>query len=282
MAQTMVTREDIERGLAGLGIDGGVEVHSSLSAFGRVEGGADAVVDVLLSSFPLVMVPAFTWGTLAAAPDGVRIERNGRKPGGRRRHYQHEWTPIAFHKDMPAAKSMGVIAETLRRRPGALRSTHPTHSFAAVGADAEEVLATAGPDRPLAPIEALVERGGWILMLGTRLTSCTALHASEHLAGRNFFIRYSVDESGNLFRIRAPGCSRGFENFDAVLDTIKREVQIGDARVRAYPGSEFFRLSVEAIKRDPRITVCSPECVSCADMLAGGPVERGTAGDNDR
>ncbi len=277
MAKTVVTRKDIEKGLAGLGIDGGVEVHSSLSAFGHVKGGADAVVDALLSSFPLVMVPAFTWGTIAAAPEGVRIERNGYRPG------QFDWRrhkPIPFRADMPATKSMGVIAETLRRQPGALRSTHPTHSFAAIGDGAREILATAAPDKPLAPIEALVARGGWILMLGTRLTSCTALHASEHLAGRNFFIRYSLDESGNLFRIRTPGCSRGFDKFDPVLDAIKHEVKIGDARVRAYPGGEFFRLSVEAIKRDPRITVCSPECVSCADMLAGGPIERGVTGDN--
>lgn len=45
-----VRKEDIEAGLRRLGLKKGdsVGVHSSLSSFGRVEGGADAVIDALL------------------------------------------------------------------------------------------------------------------------------------------------------------------------------------------------------------------------------------------
>ena len=40
---------DIVAGLARLGINGAVEVHSSLSSFGRVEGGAEAVAGALVT-----------------------------------------------------------------------------------------------------------------------------------------------------------------------------------------------------------------------------------------
>jgi hypothetical protein len=44
-----VTKEEIKRGLEKLGLKTGsiVMVHSSLSSFGYVEGGADAVIDAL-------------------------------------------------------------------------------------------------------------------------------------------------------------------------------------------------------------------------------------------
>ncbi len=46
-----LTREDIERGLHRVGLSEGdvVEVHSSLSSFGYVDGGADTIIDALMS-----------------------------------------------------------------------------------------------------------------------------------------------------------------------------------------------------------------------------------------
>jgi aminoglycoside N3'-acetyltransferase len=46
----VVTKEELKRGLRKLGLKEGdtVGVHSSLSSFGYVEGGADAVIDALL------------------------------------------------------------------------------------------------------------------------------------------------------------------------------------------------------------------------------------------
>ena len=50
--KTVVTKTDIVRGLRDVGIREGdiVGVHSSLSKFGYVEGGADAVIDALLEA----------------------------------------------------------------------------------------------------------------------------------------------------------------------------------------------------------------------------------------
>ena len=51
-------------------------VHSSLSSFGRVAGGARAVVDGLLDVDCTVMVPAFSYNFLVAPPPGRRLSRN--------------------------------------------------------------------------------------------------------------------------------------------------------------------------------------------------------------
>jgi hypothetical protein len=68
-----VTQDRVLRGLEELGIRPGemVYVHSSLSAFGHVDGGADAVIDALLESFGpggTVAVPTFTWERNHAKP----------------------------------------------------------------------------------------------------------------------------------------------------------------------------------------------------------------------
>ena len=270
MTAVTLTREDIAKGLGKLEIDGGVEVHSSLSAFGWVEGGAEAVAAALLEVFPAVMVPAFSSGCSVGMPPGVRIERNG----WRRHwwHHLHRHTPQPFHKDLPTSWGMGAITEAVRLRPGTVRGIHPSHSFAANGEGAEDITSAQTYDDPMAPVVELCNRGGWILMLGPRLNNCTALHASEALAGRPYFARYALVEEGRVVRIGVPGCSHAFYRFAPVLESIKREMRIGNARVHAYPGKEFLELSVAAMKRDPEMTICRPGCPACADMLAGGPI----------
>lgn len=50
-ASNPLTKRDIEEGLRKLGLDRGdvTEVHSSLSSFGKVRGGASTVVDALMN-----------------------------------------------------------------------------------------------------------------------------------------------------------------------------------------------------------------------------------------
>jgi aminoglycoside 3-N-acetyltransferase len=173
---------------------------------------------------------------------------------------------------MPAHKRIGVIPETLRKRPGVLRSHHPTHSLAATGQGAAGILATQSIENILGPIEELlVRRSGWVLMLGARINSCTAIHQCERMAGRPYFIRWAYDETGKVVEFRAPMCTGGYPRFEPLLEPIKRETRIGDARVVAYPGREFMRICTDAIRANPEILVCRPECTYCRDIYEGGP-----------
>ena len=73
----ILTRKDIVKGLRALPINPGdiLLVHSSLKSFGRVEGGADAVIDALLETVGAegtVMVPTIT-GLMAASLQTISL-----------------------------------------------------------------------------------------------------------------------------------------------------------------------------------------------------------------
>ena len=73
-AAEVVTREDIVDGLHRLGLDrsASVIVHSSLSSFGYVDGGAEAVCEALASTCGTLLVPGGTWDlTGVPAPPGL-------------------------------------------------------------------------------------------------------------------------------------------------------------------------------------------------------------------
>lgn len=265
-----MSRLDIERGLASLGVSAPVEVHSSLSAFGYVEGGAEAVVDALVSVFPLVLVPSSTYESFAGPPMGRLAARNGLDAEALA---HSEWPGVPFSPDMPVSREIGAVPEALRRRPGSARGSHPTQSFAAIGGGAADLVAAQTVDEPLAPIERLIDAGGWVLMLGTDFISCTAVHVAERRAGRRYFIRWSADAAGRVFPVRVSGCSRGFNCFEPLMAGIAREARIGAARVRAFPGKELLRIAGEAIRRDPHVTMCANRCSRCRDAARGGPLE---------
>jgi aminoglycoside 3-N-acetyltransferase len=158
-----VTRTDICTGLTALGIGPGmrVMVHSSLSAFGRVEGGADAVIAALMDLITpdgTILMPSFNH----AQPFG---------PGGSG-IYDPALTPTAN----------GKIPDTFWRLPGVLRSLDPTHPFAAWGRDARRYLEghhltlSMGEDSPLG---LLAREGGLQINLGTTHRTTTAKHVAE-------------------------------------------------------------------------------------------------------
>jgi len=265
-----VTKQDILKGMASLGIEGGVEVHSSLSSFGNVDGGAETVLDALVAAFPLVVVPAFTWLTWAPPPPGLVIERNGTTQDWVKIYQNSPQTP--WSPDMPSHKRIGAIPEALRKRPNAVRSRHPSHSFAAIGKAAAQILATQTLDDCLAPINALLSDGGWVLMLGAKINSCTAVHEAEYLAGRPRFIRWAVCEDGVTRQYHVPMCTGSYPRFLPLLAPVARETKIGNAHVIAWPGRQFLDIIVAAIRKDPAIIVCSPACTYCQDIYAGGPI----------
>ncbi len=158
--KTRVTREMIVQGLRELGLRTGdlMQVHSSLRAFGYVEGAAETVVDALLEVVApggTVMVPTFNHGAVDV--------------------FDVETTPSAN----------GAITEAFRKRPEARRSVHPTHPYAAIGAQAEELtrehLELLTFDRR-SPLGKLADAGGWVVMLGVGMDRNTAAHIGEVMA----------------------------------------------------------------------------------------------------
>lgn len=160
---SQVSRADICAALQRFGVlaGAGVVVHSSLSSFGRVEGGAPAVVAALMEVIGpqgTLLMPSFNH----AAPF---------RPGGPG-HYDPRETPTLN----------GAIPDTFWRLPGVLRSLDPTHPVAAWGRQARRY--TEGHHRtltmgPQSPLGLLAAEGGYGLLLGVGYGANTFHHVVE-------------------------------------------------------------------------------------------------------
>jgi len=124
-----VARADIAHAVRAVGVMPGDTAifHSSLSSMGTVVDGPDAVIDGFVDavgSAGTIAVPTLC----PSKPEGgaSAIER-----------WDPETTP----------SYVGKITETLRARPSAFRSDHPTHSVAAIGRRAVELTRAHGVDR---------------------------------------------------------------------------------------------------------------------------------------
>lgn len=176
----LLTAAQIVSGLHSLGVRPGdlLQVHSSLSAFGYVEGGAEAVVGALLEAVGpegTVMVPTFNHG--AEALFEVHTSRS----------------------------TNGAITEALRQRPQAYRSLHPTHPTAAIGPLAELLTRShlaAGTFGLSSPLGKLAAMGGSILLLGVGMNTNTMAHLGETLYGVPCFLegwpRRLRDDQGHI------------------------------------------------------------------------------------
>ena len=129
-----ITHREIVLALRELGLnrDSDVIAHVSLSAFGHVRGGAESMLGALLAVCGTVIMPTFTYQTMVwpevGPPNNACVYGN---------HAEENARAVMFTLDLPADRSMGQVAEVLRRRPGTLRSAHPVLSFAAAGAHAQ-------------------------------------------------------------------------------------------------------------------------------------------------
>ncbi|MEV7285922.1 AAC(3) family N-acetyltransferase [Streptomyces sp. NPDC093252] len=154
-------------------------VHSSLRSLGWVCGGPVAVVQGLLDALGprgTLVVPTQT-GDLS--DPAVWTE----PPVPRAWWDTIRATMPPYDPALTPTRGVGVIPETVRRWPGALRSAHPQTSFAAVGPRAAQVTdghatdCRLGERSPLARLEAL---GARVLLLGAGYGSCTAFHLAEY------------------------------------------------------------------------------------------------------
>ncbi|MCD6360897.1 MAG: AAC(3) family N-acetyltransferase, partial [Armatimonadetes bacterium] len=166
---------------AGLRSGDVVLVHSSLSSMGWVEGGAEAVIEALLG----VLDPArgtLVFPTLCQADKERRFET-----------WDIERSP----------SDVGRITEVARLRADAIRSDHPTHSVAAIGARARELTrdhagahGRPSPWGPAAfghgsPWEKLYEWDAHYLFLGTTMSCNTIGHFAQAE-----FIRRTLEACG--------------------------------------------------------------------------------------
>lgn len=259
-ARPTVTRESIGRDLSRVGLARGDAVffHSSLKSLGRVLGDADAVVDAFLDVVGpegLVIVPTFSWtfahGELA----------------------RHAFDP----RETPSR--VGMITDTLWRRPNAFRSAHPTHSIAAIGKRAEELVAghdktsTFGRD---GPYRRYVDWGAKVLFLGVTMRTNTTLHAIEDWLEMPYLqvekaVVKGPDGNPRIVEVtRSPSGDRDFYRNGSKVERLLEGTQIirrgkvGAADALWMPSQEMVDVVVKGIYREPTLLLCDrEECRFC-------------------
>jgi aminoglycoside 3-N-acetyltransferase len=153
-------------------------VHSSVSAFGEVDGGAATIVRALRESVGgtgTIVVPAFTGDLIADPHPDCRTADDLEVEVARAR------VPL-FHDAFPT--SMGAVPNAVLAEPGRLRSRHPQASVAALGAAAEHIT----EHQPFAyalgadsPFSRLYELKAQIVLLGVGHNRNSFLHHAESL-----------------------------------------------------------------------------------------------------
>jgi aminoglycoside 3-N-acetyltransferase len=180
---TVVTDSELRTGLSALGIEPGqvVLVHASLSSFGIVAGGEQAVIAALreaVGPFGTVAMPSQSWQL--CDPDFLDDPALDAAARAKVRRS----LPV-FDEILTPTRSMGAVAELFRLQPDAHRSPHPHRSFAAAGLEAREITRVHelncpfGESSPLARLYAL---DACVVLLGVGFDKCTSLHLAEHRA----------------------------------------------------------------------------------------------------
>ncbi len=265
----MVTFRDLVRAFRQLDIDSlqPVIVHSSLSSLGEVIGGADTLLGALLSIYPTVVMPTFTYKTMITpevGPPNNAITYGSAKDANRMAEF--------FHMQMPADRLMGILPETLRKNNRAVRSSHPILSFASIVDN--DLVQSQSIENPLAPIQMLAEANGWVILIGVDHTVNTSIHWGERLSGRLSFTRWALTKKGVVECPGFPGCSNGFQAIAPHVDKITRRVQLGTAEIKAVFLPALLETVRGVIADDPTALLCdSDHCERCNEVRLN--VEKG-------
>jgi len=241
----VLRRDEIRAALDVLGVPRGVVlmVHSSLHQFGYIEGGADAVIDALLDA----VGPE---GTLAMPT--LSCSWVGRPP------YDPATTP----------SRVGAVTEAFRKRPGVLRSPHPTHSVAALGPRAAEIVSGHTPDRPVfAPEGAfgrLYELDAWILML-CKLAANTTMHMG---AERNGLLL--LDSLAHVMKDGKPHevvvrHVPGHVSFEPSYEVMRqrgqlRSAPLGEGAIHLMRARDAVDAATESVRRNPLLVTGGDKC----------------------
>lgn len=245
-------------------------VHSSASAFGHIEGGADVVIDALLKSLGndgTLLMPTFT--VPFASFDGTVNKNRQMRP---------------FDKNNPSQIWVGKIPQSFVQRNGVIRSNHPSHSVAGTGPLAEKCLnehkENDSPTGKNSPFAKLLELNGKILYFGNGLNASTFLHFLEdyldlpYLKGSTCRVK---DASGEIRTVYVPKNLPGDRDFyhesaenckffkRAVAEGLTiNEASLGLSKLRLIDVKDFFEIGIKLLKAEPDILLCDkPECLFC-------------------
>ena len=161
----LITKQDIAAFLkeAGIKPDDKLTIHCSLRAIGKIENGADGLIDAFCGYLydGLFIVPTHTWDKV--------------------------WRESPYYDVRSTIPDIGTLAEVAAFRKDGVRSLHPTHSVTVFGNGAAEFVR--GEEKCASPaplgscISRLYEENGKVLLVGVGHERNTYLHSVDERLG---------------------------------------------------------------------------------------------------
>ncbi|MFW9930677.1 MAG: AAC(3) family N-acetyltransferase, partial [Candidatus Thorarchaeota archaeon] len=172
-------------------------------------------------------------------------------------------------------ESMGKIPKYILSLKNRMRGNHPICSFTAIGPKSKDIVCKQDNINIYAPFKEINHLQSYILLMGVDLTKVTAIHFAEECSGRNLFIRWARDISGNIITTKVGGDSDGFNKLEPFTRHLEKNFYVGNSLWRLYPFNKFVEEIAELIRINPSITHCgNPRCKDCNDAVKGGPIIR--------
>jgi aminoglycoside N3'-acetyltransferase len=224
----MQASDPLTRALSELAVPQGrvLYVHSSMDWLNRAGIGVgdalDALVDWTVASGGTLVLPAFPFrGSHEAYLRG---------------------RPIFDVRRSPAR--VGLLNETLRRRPGVLRSLDPDLSVIALGTHAETIvgigLTGKDPTGPDSPFQRVIALGGALAGLGVSLNYMNMIHVMDsRYRARYPFQIYSRDTYTAQSIDRAGRCHPTIKH--AMLNALQIHIKPSEVVHQLRPGRDTFR-----------------------------------------
>jgi aminoglycoside 3-N-acetyltransferase len=225
MRPTRLGSDDIAAALREAGLIAGDAcfMQAAMSSFGSFEDGPATVLaglDVVVGEEGLIAMPAFPLS-------GPAIE-----------HF--EASPVFDVRS--TASRMGAISEAFRRSTGTTRSIHPSHSIAARGPGAEEIVAghesARTPFGEGTPFPRIIERDALQIFFGSGTGVITMYHSFEVTRRPPFPLDVFADR---VFDVRCVG----WEGQDLSVRTVVHNPALHPGRIDTNPRlQKVFRAAI--------------------------------------
>lgn len=182
---------------------------------------------------------------------------------------------------VPVFGALGIVTETLKKRPEAVISPCPVGTLAAIGADAEAVCQdhwkaeTAHGENT--PFTRLAEMGGYVCLLGCDQDRNTSLHSVEALLRLPYLnsatATFTTPDGQQVTKTWPyyPGPHRDFIGLDhCFLESGAMKIsRIGNAQVRLIKSRDLLDIGLAIGTEDPAFVLCdNPACADCVRQRA--------------
>lgn len=242
----MLTFNELLTGFRQTGVQEGdtIMVHTSFKSLGGVEGGVDAVIDVLreLVGPPgTVLFPTFNF---------------------------QSWTETHYFDILETPSKMGAITEVARQQPYALRTPHPIYSFVALGRRKEDFAACEDKEAygPNSAFAIFHKTNGTIISIGLDFNSTFSMHhyiefnvGCDYRRVKEFsgiYVGYNrmpqvktysmfVRKDDRVKTYIVPGMN------DLLAQGVIKEVQVGATKIHYATAQDFFDNMAVIIREHP-------------------------------